>query len=177
MRNTLKFFLALVTAFLVMLAFRSLVMTVCTIKGNGMAPTFLAGDRVLINRWSYGLKTGDRGSLFDYGRLCRQPVEKGDFIAFEDSSGQMLICRCAALPGDTIKDLPEPVIVPGVTSCADQDYYWVEPIGKSNQVGSRQLGFIPESRIVGRACLLLYSLDPSVPFWKGWRSEHFLLPR
>lgn len=177
MRATLKFILALAVAFVVMLAFRSLVMTVCTIEGNGMSPTFLAGDRVLVNRWSYGLRTGDRGGLFDYGRLCRQPVEKGDFIAFEDSLGQLLICRCAALPGDTVRVSSESVVVPGVAACADQDYYWVEPIGKNNQVGSRQLGFIPESNIVGRACLILYSHDSSGPISEGWRGQRFLLPR
>lgn len=178
MRGVLKFLLALAVAFLVMLAFRGLVMTVCTIEGDGLAPQFIAGDRVLVNRWSYGLRTGDRGGLFDYGRLCRQPVEKGDFIAFEDSLGQMLICRCAALPGDTIRTKGQaPCVVPSVINCADQDYYWVEPVGSQNQIGSRQLGFIPESQIIGRACLIIYSHDPSSPFWDGWRGERFLLLR
>lgn len=179
MRSTLKFIAALAVALLAMLAFRSLVMTVCTIEGSGMSPIFLAGDRVLVNRWSYGLRTGSRGSLFDYGRLCRQSVKKGDFIAFEDSLGQLLICRCAALPGDTVTTLrtPAPVIVPGLKNCADQDYYWVEPVGENNQLGSRQLGFIPEHRIVGRVCLILYSHNPSAPLWQGWRGERTLLPR
>ena len=38
MRNTFKFLLALAIAFAVMLAFRSLVMTVCMIEGDGLAP-------------------------------------------------------------------------------------------------------------------------------------------
>ena len=103
MRNTLKFLLALGVAFVVMLAFRGLVMTICTIDGDGLAPHFIAGDRVVVNRWSYGLRTGKNGGLFDYGRICRQDVSKGDCIAFEDSLGRVLICRCSALPGDTVK--------------------------------------------------------------------------
>ena len=174
MRSTLKFIAALAVALVAMLAFRSLVMTVCTIEGSGMSPTFVAGDRVLVNRWSYGLRTGDRGSLFDYGRLCRQPVRKGDFIAFEDSLGQLLICRCAALPGDTLSGLAEPLVVPGVASCADQDYYCVEPIGDRAHC---EQGFVPESQIVGRVCLILYSHDPSVSLMEGWRGYRFLLPR
>lgn len=173
MRGTLKFLLALLVAFLVMFAFRGLVMTVCTIDGDGLAPQFVAGDRVVVNRWSYGLRTGKKGSLFDYGRICRQDVKKGDFIAFEDSLGKMLICRCTALPGDTIGQL----IVPGVANCADQDYFWVEAISKNNELSSRQLGFIPEDRIIGRACLVLYSRDPASPFWKGYRSDRLLLPK
>ena len=173
MRGTVKFLVVLAVAFVVMFAFRGLVMTVGTINGDGLAPQFVAGDRVVVNRWSYGLRTGKKGSLFDYGRICRQDVRKGDFIAFEDSVGRMLICRCTALPGDTIGQL----IVPGVTNCADQDYYWVEAISRNNELSSRQLGFIPEDRIIGRACLILYSKDPASPLWKGYRSERMLLPK
>lgn len=179
MRNTFKFLLALVIAFTVMLAFRGLVMTVCMIDGDGLAPYFVAGDHVVVNRWSYGLRTGEKGGLFDYGRICRQAVKKGDFIAFEDSLGQVLICQCTALPGDTVYHTKgqAPCVVPGLANCADQDYYWVEPIGQNNLLSSRQLGFIPEHRIIGRACLVLYSREPSAPFWKGYRSERLLLPR
>ena len=180
-RGSLKFLVALITAFAVMLAFRSLVVTVCMIEGDGLAPQFIAGDRVVINRWSYGLRTGEKGGLFDYGRICRQEVKKGDFIAFEDSLGQVLICRCTALPGDTVSIRSDKgraeVIIPGLINCADQDYYWVEPVGKNNLLSSRQLGFIPEHRIIGRACLVLYSREPSAPFWKGYRNERLLLPR
>ena len=173
-----SFLISLVVAFLVMLAFRALVMTVCTIDGNGLYPQFVAGDRVAINRWSYGLRTGEKGGLFDYGRICRQEIEKGDLIAFEDSYGQILICRCAALPGDTILTKGQtPCEVPGLITCADQDYYWVESISKNNPLDSRQLGFIPEDHIIGRACFILYSHDPSEPFWRGYRSDRFLLPK
>ena len=103
-KGTVKFIGAIAVALVVMLAFRSLVMTVCTVDGKGLEPVFQAGDRVGVNRWSYGLRTGAKGSLFDYGRICRQEVKKGDFIAFEDSLGEVLICRCAGVPGDTIFD-------------------------------------------------------------------------
>ena len=171
MRSSLKFLVALAIAFVVMLAFRTLVMTVCTVDGKGLEPVFQAGDRVVVNRWSYGLRTGEKGSLFDYGRICRQEIKKGDFIAFEDSLGKMLICRCAALPGDTILDK----VVPGLVNCADQDYYWVESLGKNNATDSRQMGFIPEERIIGRACLILYNHAPSAPFWKGYMKDRVLL--
>ncbi len=84
MKGTLRFIIALVIALVTVLAFRALVMTVCTIEGDGLSPQFMEGDRVVINRWSYGLRTGKKGGLFDYGRICQQKMEKGDFIAFED---------------------------------------------------------------------------------------------
>lgn len=171
MRGSFKFLLALATAFVTMLAFRALVMTVCTVDGKGLEPVFQAGDHVVVNRWSYGLRTGEKGSLFDYGRICRQEINKGDFIAFEDSLGKMLICRCTALPGDTISGK----IVPGIVNCADQNYYWMESLGKNNATDSRQLGFIPEERIIGRASLILYNHDPSSAFWKGYMKDRILL--
>ena len=76
MKGTAKFIGAMVTALVVMLAFRALVMTVCTIDGKGLEPVFQAGDHVVINRWSYGLRTGEKGSLFDYGRICHQEVKR-----------------------------------------------------------------------------------------------------
>ena len=190
----MKFIGAIAVALVVMLAFRALVMTVCTVEGDGLEPVFHAGDRVVVNRWSYGLRTGEKGGLFDYGRLCRQAVKKGDYIAFEDSVGRVLICRCAAVPGDTIynhgdynhgdrhPDLrdtsisePVPMIVPGLVNCADQDYYWVTSLGRNNATDSRQLGFIPETRIIGRACLILYNHTPEAPFWKGYSKNRILL--
>ena len=177
MRSAVKFLLTLAGAFVVMLAFRGLVMTVCTIEGDGLAPQFEAGDRVVVNRWSYGLRTGEKGSLFDYGRLCRQEVKKGDFIAFEDSLGQVLICQCTAVPGDTVYIKKAPCVVPGLLTCDDQDYYWVRSVSKNNPIDSRQLGFIPEARIIGRACLVLFNRNPEAPFWKGYRSDRLLLPK
>jgi len=81
MRIILKFLLSLAVAFLVMVAFRAVGMTIYTIDGRGLDPVFRAGDRVLVNRWSYGLRVGGGdNSLFNYGRLWRQPIEKGDKV-------------------------------------------------------------------------------------------------
>ncbi|MCR4583468.1 MAG: signal peptidase I [Prevotella sp.] len=176
MKSLLKFLLAIAIALIAVLAFRALVFSVYTIDGKGLEPQFLQGDRVVVNRWSYGLRTGERGSLFDYGRICRQAINKGDIVAFEDSLGQVLICRCKNLPGDTLSNGKRHIIVPGLVNCADQDYYWLEAISKNNSTDSRQLGFIPEQRIIGRVCLILYSHDPASSLWSGYRNLRFLLP-
>ena len=67
MRSALKFVMALIVTILLMLAFRALVFTVYTVSGSGLEPCFVSGDRVLVNRWSYGLRTGG-GPYFRYTR-------------------------------------------------------------------------------------------------------------
>ena len=60
MRNLLKFLLALTVALMLMMAFRALVFTIYYVDGDGLEPEFVAGDHVMVNRWSYGLRTGSR---------------------------------------------------------------------------------------------------------------------
>lgn len=179
MRSTLKFIMALAVSLVAMMAFRALVATIYTVEGNGLAPVFLAGDRVLVNRWSYGLRTGTSNGLFSYGRLCRQQVALGDYIAYEDprdSTGQaVLFGRCQALPGDTVRHDGRLMVVPGVHDCADSDYYWVQAPGRGNPTDSRSLGFISERLIIGRVTLIVYSHDPLSSPLAGWRSHRFLL--
>lgn len=165
MRGLLKFIVSLTVAFLVMLLVRALAFTVCTINGEGQHPVLRKGDRILVNRWAYGLRTGD-GRLFSYGRLLRQPVEKGDLVAFENptdsTDSSIFICRCTALPGDTVQVNGMPVRVPSLSLCADGDYYWMEPVvtgkGKNTQ-GSETFGFVPEQCIIGRACMVIFNCD------------------
>ena len=175
MRGTLKFLLVLVVALLAMLLFRALAFTSYTVTGDGLAPVFVAGDRVLVNRWSYGLRTGAHGSLFPYGRLCRQPVAKGDYVAFEDSLGRVLVCQCEAVPGDTVSYENRLQVVPGRFNCSREDYYWLRSLNAANPLDSRVLGFVPESTIIGRACLIIFSHDPAYPFWDGYVGSRFLL--
>lgn len=179
MRNTLKFLLALAVALLLMLAFRSLAVTIYKVEGDGLQPEFLAGDHVMVNRWSYGLRTGSVRGLFSYGRLCRQAVERGDIVAYEDprdtTRRSVLFGRCRALPGDTVRYSGQVEMVPSVKDCADADYYWIQTLSEDNPVDSRQLGFISEQFIIGRAFLIIFSHNPGEPFWRGYRNDRLLL--
>ncbi|MBR6190422.1 MAG: signal peptidase I, partial [Prevotella sp.] len=177
LRTWLKFLISLAIALLVMVTFRAVGMTIYTINGGGLSPAFEAGDRVLVNRWSYGLRVGGGdNSFFGYGRLWRQPIEKGDILAFEHpTEGDIVICRCKGLPGDTLDVAGETLIVPSLKDCADADYYWLESINKDNPVDSRLLGFVSEEYIIGRVVMIAYSHNPAAPFWNGWRGYRFLL--
>lgn len=178
MRGTLKFLFAFAVALLLMLAFRALVFTIYTVEGSALEREFVAGDRVMVNRWSYGLRTGGEG-LFSYGRLMRRPIERGDLVAFEDPSDpnrqRVLICQCAAIPGDTILVDGRLTEVPGLQNCSDTDYYWMSSLNDDNPLDSRYFGFVPELCVIGRAFLIVYSLDPDKRFPDGWRQDRFLL--
>lgn len=172
--------MALVIAFVLMLVFRTTGVTMCTIAGNGLEPTLLEGDHVLVNRWSYGLRIGGIGKLFSYGRLGRQEVKRGDLIAFENPADsvnrQLLICRCKALPGDTITTADGAVVVPSIKDCADRDYYWVESLHQEKTQEGPVQGFIAEEYIIGRVCMIVYSRNLEEPVYKGWRYYRMFIP-
>jgi len=119
MKNALRFVMALAAAMLLMLAFRALAITIYTVPRQGIWPWLQGGDRVVVNRWSYGLRTG--GHLFRYARWLESPVGKGDLIAFNYpldtlhriSARPVCAAYCRALPGDTVSIGGRPIIVPG----------------------------------------------------------------
>ena len=159
MANWLKYVIAFASAFALMLAIRTLAFSIHGVEGNGLAPLYQSGDRLLINRCSYGLRIEGNGIL-PYSRLMRSPVQRGDIVAFTvpcDSVAGIFIARCKAIPGDTISTLEGPLLVPGLKTCANADYYWLESINPNNPADSRHIGFIPESHIIGEVISVLYN--------------------
>lgn len=178
MRRTARFLLALAVALVLMLCFRALAFTIYVVDGQAFSPLFYAGDRVLVNRWSYGLRVGGQDGPFGYARIGRQPMERGDIVAFENpqNTDEVLICRCKAVPGDTIMHQGQPLVVPGTLTCASSDHFWMEAIGSGNTLDSRTFGLVPEQFIIGRVVMIVYNHQPSAPFWRGWMSGRFCLP-
>ena len=109
--------------------------------------------------------------MLPYSRLLRKPIERGDIVLFdfpEDTIQGEFIARCKAVPGDTVTSssqhspLTTNQLVPGRYSCADKDYYLMEPVGippLSGRSGGASL-LVPEDHIIGRAYLIIYSHDP-----------------
>lgn len=179
MRPLFRFLLALVISLLLMMTVRVLVVTIYTVGGDGLEPVFKAGDHVMVNRWSYGLRTGS-SRLFGYGRLCRQSMERGDIVAYEDPTDstyhRVLFGRIKALPGDTIRYRGHVELLPSVDDCADTDYYWIQSVGQKNKLDSRVFGPVADERIIGRAFLVIYNHEPSAALWKGYQANRWLLP-
>lgn len=174
MKVALQLLLALGIAALLVLGVRSLAFTVYTVDGRQFAPELSQGDRIVVNRWSYGLRTGSPRGIVPYGRILAKPVELGDIVAFEhpcDSVGGLFIARCKALPGDTLTYRGTTFVVPGVeATCAKEDYYWFAPLG---QAGA-DYGPVPESCIVGRVISVLYRHDDAQPFYTGYSLGYWL---
>lgn len=178
MRGLLKFIGALAIAIVLMMVFRAVVLTVYTVEGEALAPVLKSGDRVLVNRWSYGFRVGGEGSLLGYSRLLQRSVSRGDIVAFNDPrcDDDVLICRCTALPGDTISHNGELLVVPSREQCADADYFWFESLSNDHPFDSHQLGFISEQNIIGRVTMVLYNHHPDSSILKGWNSDRLFLP-
>lgn len=174
MKVALQLLLALAIAALLVLGVRSLAFTVYTVDGQQYAPELLQGDRIAINRWSYGLRTGGSRGLFPYGRILKSKVRVGDIVAFDspvDTIDGLFIARCKALPGDTLTYNGAPYVVPGrEATCAKEDYYWFVPIGKAKG----DYGPIPESCIIGRVISVIYHHDDTQPFYTGYGKGYWL---
>jgi len=174
-RNTVKTLLVLTMAVILTLLVRATALTICCVEGKGLQPVFLAGDRVMVNRWSYGLRVGGN-SVMGYNRLWRSPVQRGDVVAVNDPTDtlqssvdarRVLFLRCRYVPGDSIHTAQGVYQVPGRYNCADADYYLMTPLGQP----AMPPVLISETHIIGRAFLVIYSHDPEQPLWHGWRSE------
>lgn len=178
MRSLLKFVLALVVAMAAMMAFRALCFTLYSVDSRQMAPTLQQGDRILVNRWSYGLRTGGEG-LFSYGRICRQQVRHGDIVAFDchtDSTAtEVMIGRCRALPGEQTFVDGQRLTVPSVANCDAADCYLIEQLSALNEP-PRYFGFVAEEDIIGRVVLVVYNHQPGAPLWSGYNADRLLLP-
>ncbi len=173
MSGWLRFVITLATAFVLVLTFRALAFSVYTVEGKGLQPLYICGDRLLVNRWSYGLRINGNGML-PYSRLLRKPVNKGDIVVFDlpgDSIEGEFVARCKAVPGDTVRLKDGIVVVPGLKDCADADYYWLESIHPKNPADSRHLGFISERNIIGRVVNILYHHDDNKNYFEGFRKE------
>lgn len=121
MRGFVKFIAALGVTMLLMLMFRALFFAVFTVPNSSLEPQFIRGDRILVNKCSYGFRTGE-DTNFGYSRWFQQDINRGDIAAFNYpidtlrniSSNPVYVGVCSALPGDTVNvNSRFSVVVPG----------------------------------------------------------------
>lgn len=98
---------ALLTAALLVLLVRTFAVTSCTIPSTGMENSLFPGERVLVNKWSYGLRLP-----FSTLRWAKKPARRGDIVLFNNpaprvpqtavGNREVFISRVAGAPGDTL---------------------------------------------------------------------------
>ena len=107
MKNFLIFLKALLSAVLIVLLVKAFAFTSCSIPSSGMENTLYQGEKVLVNKWSYGLRLPFTASHF-----LPEKVKKGDLVLFNNPNPadrllsvyarEVYISRCVGLPGDTL---------------------------------------------------------------------------
>lgn len=83
----------------------------CYIPSSGMENSLFCGDRIIVNKWAYGLRLPGT-SLFGYQRIAEDQLHKNDIVVFNNphtnsihtpiESRSVFISRCMGLPGDTL---------------------------------------------------------------------------
>lgn len=105
-----KWLFALSGAILVVLLLRGFVFTSCLIPYSGMENSLFQGERILVNKWSYGLRVPFM-NLFSYQRWNDKPLEKEEIVVFNNPGDlnqsvidrkALFISRCIGVPGDTL---------------------------------------------------------------------------
>ena len=81
--------------------------TSCTIPSTGMENSLYQGERVLVNKWSYGFRMP-----FSTKRFFSKRAVKGDIVLFNNPASasvseavwqrSLFISRCVGIPGDTL---------------------------------------------------------------------------
>ena len=97
----------LVTAILIVLLVKTFAFTSCSIPSTGMENSIYQGEKVLVNKWSYGLRIPFTDSHF-----LAERVKKGDIVLFNNPTPtekktpvfarELFISRCVGTPGDTL---------------------------------------------------------------------------
>ena len=105
-----KWIFAFAGAIAVVLLLRGFAFTSCLIPSTGMENSLFQGERILVNKWSYGLRV-PLMSLFSYHRWCERSVRQQDIVVFNNPAAigqptidrrEIYISRCIGTPGDTL---------------------------------------------------------------------------
>lgn len=131
-RTLLTFLVAMVLVLLV----KTFVATSCTIPSSGMENTLYRGERVIVNKWSYGFRV-PLTSLLGYHRWATKRVQRGDVVLFNNPAPkapstaidrrEVFISRCIGAPGDTLMLNNEWVLTGDVVISPDDKFLYSYP--------------------------------------------------
>ncbi|MDR3152770.1 MAG: signal peptidase I [Deltaproteobacteria bacterium] len=178
------------------LIIRSFVVQAFHIPSGSMIPTFLEGDRVLVSKFSYGIRNPFTNNvLIETGSPAR-----GDVVIFKypKDTGVDFVKRVMGLPGEQVELRDGAVLIdgvpvpdpwghydgrPGVPTrnfgpvTVPEDAYFMMGDNRDFSNDSRGWGFVDKSLLRGKAWRLYWSWnpDPGLSFWKRLRGSRLLL--
>ena len=153
-RALFKLALVVVLSFCSYLFFSRLVVTAVEVKGASMNPTLSAGDRLLLNRFTY---------------LHREP-QRGELVVLRDpETGDLIVKRIVGMPCETVLMQNEAAYVNGhrlvepyastlrrpdhsplgKATVIPRDHYFVLGDNRTRSLDSRAFGSIPRNSILG----------------------------
>ncbi|MDR1080794.1 MAG: signal peptidase I [Deltaproteobacteria bacterium] len=186
---------AILFAVALALVIRSFVVQAFHIPSGSMIPTFLEGDRVLVMKFSYGIRSPFSNRVLV---TTGEPV-RGDVVIFKFPGNTKVdfVKRVMGLPGEEVELRNGVLFVNGVQT----DDPWGQYMGRSGipsrnfgparvpegqyfMMGdnrdfsndSRAWGFVDKSLLRGKAWRLYWSwdTDPAVSFWHRLRGSRLL---
>ncbi len=134
----------IVAVILVAILLRGCVATSYLIPSSGMENTLYQGERILVNKWSYGLRL-PLMRLWGYHRWADSPVSREDIMVFNNPANhkkslidcrEVFIGRCVGLPGDTLLIDSLFSIVPSEKKAPDLKSLYSYPKDKERQLDS-----------------------------------------
>ena len=149
-----KLVLLVALSFCSYLFFSRLVVTAVEVKGASMNPTLSAGDRLLLNRFTY---------------LHREP-QRGELVVLRDpETGDLIVKRIVGMPCETVlmqneaayvnghrliepytSTLRRPDYSPlGKATVIPRDHYFVLGDNRTRSLDSRAFGSVPRASILG----------------------------
>ena len=147
----------LVMAALIVLLVKTFAITSCSIPSTGMENALYQGEKVLVNKWSYGWRIPFTASHF-----LPEKVQRGDVVLFNNPipadketpvfARSLYISRCVGVPGDTLMLNKELMVAGNRFQSPDskQLYAYPHELEDTLQMAMWQLG-IENNPLVGYA--------------------------
>ena len=143
-RRNWKIAATLTGVILTVILLRSCVATSYLIPSTGMENSLYRGERILVNKWSYGLRLPFI-SLWGYHRWGDKPVRKDDILVFNNPANlsqtaidqrEVYIGRCLGVSGDTLWVDSLFSVIPSEKNAPDQKFLYTYPRKKEKQLDS-----------------------------------------
>lgn len=156
-----RFVFALLIAVVLMLVVHTFMFTQVQLRSGRPDLGLLSGDRVLVNRMSYGVRL-PFVDMWGYHRWGKGMPKRGEMVVFDypGVSGNISMDRISGLPGDTIWIENE------------KDSFFVVPQGALS-IGQLLL---PDSCLIGHPLCISFSVAAEQPFYRKLRTNRFFIP-